>query len=543
MINLNINKHQPLNTAQLRTSTGFVHSKDSQLSQSNSFELIDNPSNRVFISKNLLAFKGNTETVFDSAIANIKATSGDKEAREVLVNILTKMNMTINFADANNSPSSDIKSFGYSMSQKDKAFADKLSDKYCRKGHYFYPTMFVPEKLENIISEANYHLIDMTDTQYEQLKKIYDNFASKEYLKVHTIQLLNHNKDLPEFLPFKKEIETIVNDFENRINLLGLSQKTKLIVEGINRDLGVKVDMPDLPHVAKILDEQLRLYKHPEINFALPERFTFNSFMSFAVEDKNETAAMFTHACDKTINDEDQLMYSKLCGQFNTSKIAFNPFLLYELLDDNKKLKPGKTKEFSDLLRHELGHFWHLNNIGIDKFIEKKGYALIFTDDEKKLITQFIEIAEKLEQDWPATNVLRLETLSEYYQLIHEIKDKKKHFNKQFLIDLKPVIEKVNRIVEAHLIVDQEFPEGYRQHAKSTILEMVAFAIQFKPYKQFDKKSETFFAKHGMPEMKDRCLLADKEKYINPQPEAEPIPTQPVKQTGGFLNKLKKFFH
>src|SRR3989339_480342 len=116
MINLHINKHHSLNTAQLRTSTGFVHSKDSQLSQSNSFELIDNPSNRVFVSRNLLAFKGNTETVFDSAIANIKATSGDKEAREVLLNLLTRMNKTINFVDANNSPASDIKSFGYSMS-------------------------------------------------------------------------------------------------------------------------------------------------------------------------------------------------------------------------------------------------------------------------------------------------------------------------------------------------------------------------------------------------------------------------------------------
>lgn len=542
MINLYPNICQPIKAGQMPILTSFVHSKDSQLNQLKTFELIDNPSNRVFVDKKLLSFKGKTDTVLDSAIANIKATSGDKQAKEVLVNILTQMNRTIEFVENYNSPASDIESFGYSMSQKDREFADQITDKYFEKtGHTFYPAIFLSDTLDQIASEAGYHLDELSEIQLKELNNNYDNYLRKESLKTYTIQLLNHNKDLPEFKPFIKQIERIVDDFENRVLLLGLSAETKSIVEGLNRDLGVKVDMPDLPDVARFLDSELRRYKHPEINFDLPERITLNNFNNFATADEKNSIACFYYPCAESVQTDISMLHFKLNGVFETSKIDFNPFLLHQSLDDNNELKPASRKEFSDDLRHELGHFWHFKNIGLENFFNNDKDIFNFKDEEIELIDKFRALAAKIEPNWPEGDNFNINILVEYYETIHNIEEKKIQFDPQFLKDLKPVIDKIDHIIEAHAIIKEEFPSYYKDHATSSVHEMIAFAVQLNNYVQYSDRSEAFFAKHGMPKMKDRCLIVDRETYLTPQPEPDPVLAP--KQTGSFLNRLKKLFH
>lgn len=541
MINLQANKYQFLSLQPLRSSADFNHSRKNQTSQSDFSKLLDNPSNRVFVNKNLMTFAGKTVSVFDSAIENIKVTRGDKEAKEVLVNILTEMNKTFDFVEKYNSSASDIKTFGYGMGPKEKAFADKVSEKYYQKtGHSFYPGKFMPEKLENIISEVGYNVEEMTQTQFQQLEKAYDNFTRKEFLKSSTIQLLNHNKELPEFKPFINNIERIVADFENRINLLGLSPETRLIVDSINKDLGVKVDMPDLPQVAQLLSDQLRLYKHPEINYDLPERITLNNFNNFATLEQKNAVACFYYPCEENFNDEMSLLYTKINGCLDTTKIDFNPFVLFGQLDDNNQLKSSELTNFCDDLRHELGHFWRFKNIGIDNYLQEKVNDLMLDEEDQKIVMQFIKSAEKNESDWPEIKDIDTSTIIDYYQAVQRSENKKQQFDALFLSDLKPVIEKLERIVEAQDVIISEFPVEVHEHAATSIEEMIAFAVQYIPYKQYSEKSEAFFAKHGMPEMKDRCLIADREKYLNQQPEVKSEPVAETKK--GLFSGIRKFF-
>ena len=355
-------------------------------------------------------------------------------------------------------------------------------------------------KIKNLTTEQG---INLSLEQNAELFKRFDLSRTRKKLSNKTVETLEFLKNSKLFDNFSSDIQSAIDKMGKSIRCFGLSEEVKNIVIKSEDNLGVKLDIPNSPDLAKNIYNWLA--QHKKSGHALPKEISFNDFDFFTM---HNPALSASYASGVKPNDCDEIIskYPSVANKYSKKQIYLNPIFLIS--------RQGKNDPSSIIedLEHELGHFWHNLNIGDEAFHSKRmngidGFLSIkdnnFLLDLKNKLSEKICFAPSVDLTGKIT-----EDLSEIIPDLQNMIEHRQDLDIEHIIT-EEIINKFNKIVQKlekfTSITSKNFSDCPDElvYSLTSPKELVAFSIQKRHDHKYDTEFLEILKRFGMPEIKD----------------------------------------
>jgi len=329
--------------------------------------------------------------------------------------------------------------------------------------------------------------INLSSKQKTELFKRFNLSKTRKKITNNAIESLEFLKNSKLFESSSNIIQNAINKMSRAIRCVGLAEEVKNIVIKSEDNLGVKLDIPDSPDLAKNIYSCLA--QHKIANLALPKEISFNDFVFFTTHNPALSAS-----------------YVSGIKPGSPKQIYLNPIFLISRQDKND------SSSVIEDLEHELGHFWHNLKIGDRAFHSKRMNSLdgFLSIEENNFL---LDLKNKLSEKVCFVPNLDLtgrvnEDLSE---IIPDLQNMINHRQDLEIEDIltKENISKFNQIIqnlnELTSITSKNFPDCPDEvvYALTSPKELIAFAIQKRHRYKYDPAFLEMLKRFGMPDLKN----------------------------------------
>jgi len=357
----------------------------------------------------------------------------------------------------------------------------------------------LPEENFNVFLNLSKDQYKLTKKQKKKLEKNFNFAVNKALLKCCTVEILNYLKSNIKDPQIRQDFSSRAKEYENKILKIGLSPKVKKHVNNAEKNLNVKLNLPDDEEFAKFIYENLDFYN--KLGLPLPNELHFNNF-DFFVKNFNSSIAFYVRFDPQT----DNLFVKKYCQdneKINERNIFYNPADLIKSLDKN---------DYTDIyekLRHEIGHFWHNQAMGDRDYDANKSFKTILDPEERVFLNGLKALFVPFEYSSRPYDV----SLNDFIDGLKSTIDHKDDYGCGSIFD-EDILNKANTIINKLENVKNLVNENFKEfpdvipYALTNTHELVATAIQFNNRKEYTSEFKIFLKKLGMPDIKDRSYIS-----------------------------------
>lgn len=367
-------------------------------------------------------------------------------------------------------------------------------------------TLFLPnDPLENGFDQVKIVLqylgVSLEPSQLNKFQNYFDLAKERKLLKNNTTEVLSYFKNLELFSSMKNAIDDSIMAMDTKIRCFGLSSEVRDIVIKSQKDLGVKLDIPDSKELGNFIYNKLS--KQKQAGNSLPQEICFNDF-DFFINNGPELSASYVNGAKPKKKKELISKYPALNETFNRKKIYFNPIFL--LLRQDK----GEFALISEDLGHELGHFWHNLIIGDKAFNSKEMNSLdgFLSGSDRNFL---VDLENKLKNKICFIEDLNADSEVNDY-ICRIIPDLKSIINNRDNYELKDILDKgiitrfnqiTDKLEKTAQITLKQFTdcEDEALYALTSPKELVAFSIQKNHNHKYDEDFINMLKDLGLPQI------------------------------------------